>query len=300
MDTNRSMPRSHETRRGDGAHRPALDGWLSTALVVVAVGVLVAGLLPAFFGPRTEAGEKTDVGDAPAPHPDRVVVLELFTSQGCSSCPPADRLLSRLGRDPELGARVVPLSFHVDYWNRLGWRDPFSSPDWSERQARYVRALRARSAYTPQLVVDGERELVGSHEGRVRDAIRRSLGEPPVGRLEVQVGRPVDGELPVRVSAELLDGTPRHDLMLALFQTGLETDVPQGENAGRHLANDYVVRRLTRVTELSPESRRVEESVRLPVDPEWGAGDLGVAAFLQSPQDLAIGAAAVERAGAGG
>jgi len=282
-------------------NRNAFDGWLSTALVAGAVAVMVASLVPVFLGPRTDAGERAGEGDAPPPHPDRVVVLELFTSQGCSSCPPADRLLSRLGRDPELGERVVPLSLHVDYWNRLGWRDPFSAPEWSDRQERYARALRARSVYTPQLVVDGKQEMVGSNEGLVRDAIRRSLAEPPVGRLAVAVGRPEAGTLPVRVTAELGDGSDgrAHDLMLALFQTGLETDVPRGENAGRHLANDYVVRRLTRVAELSPETPRVEESLRLPVDPEWGAGDLGVAAFLQNPKKLSIGAAAVGRAGAG-
>lgn len=293
MDSNRNIQGS------DGAHRPALDGWLSTALVVAAVAVMVASLVPVFLGPRTEAGERAAEGDAPSPHPDRVVVLELFTSQGCSSCPPADRLLSRLGRDPELGERVVPLSLHVDYWNRLGWRDPYSAPEWSERQERYARALRARSVYTPQLVVDGKREMVGSNEGLVRDAIRRSLAEPPVGRLAVEVGRPEAGELPVRVTAELGDRSDgrAHDLMLAVFQTGLETDVPRGENVGRHLANDYVVRRLTRVAELGPETPRVEESLRVPVDPEWGTGDLGVAAFLQSSKKLTIGAAAVGRAG---
>jgi hypothetical protein len=288
------------------AHRSALDGWLSTALVIGAVGLMGVTLAPVFLSPRSAAGERAAstgdaTGEAPPAHPDRVVVLELFTSQGCSSCPPADRLLSRLGRDPELGERVAPLSFHVDYWNRLGWRDPFSSPEWSERQERYARALRARSVYTPQLVVDGKREMVGSNEGLVLDAIHHSLAEPPVGRLAVEVGAPEDGALPVSVTAELEDGAghaPPLDLMLALFQTGLETEVPRGENAGRHLANDYVVRRLTRVTELSPETPRVEQSLRLPVDPEWGAGDLGVAAFLQNPKKLTIGAAAVGRVAA--
>lgn len=266
-----------------------LDRVLSFGLLAFAAVAVLATLIPFTPASRTEADEPG------SPHPERMVVVELFTSQGCSSCPPADRLLRRLGSDPQLDGWVVPLSFHVDYWNRLGWRDPFSSPQWTERQERYVRALRARSLYTPQMVVNGEREMVGSSENRVRDAIRRSLAEPPVGSVEVEAGRPDGGALPVSVSAELEDGPP-HDLMLALFEIGLETDVRRGENAGRHLANDYVVRRLTRVAGLDAGTPRVEESVRIPVEPEWGGGELGVAAFLQHPTRLTIGAAAVGRA----
>src|SRR5216117_2013020 len=83
------------------------------------------------------------------------VVVELFTSQGCFSCPPADHIVSDIAHDQSLLGRVIPLTFHVDYWDRLGWRDPFSSPEWSRRQYVYVRALRANSAYTPQVVVGG-------------------------------------------------------------------------------------------------------------------------------------------------
>src|SRR5262245_4669569 len=89
------------------------------------------------------------------------VVLELYTSQGCSSCPPADALLSELAREREVP--VIALAYHVDYWNRLGWRDPFSSRDWSARQGQYVRVMKLDSAYTPQLVINGSRQVVGSN-----------------------------------------------------------------------------------------------------------------------------------------
>jgi len=283
------------------SQKPSFDRWLSAGLVVAAALIMLGSLGAVLSGPRTQADEQSAPGPA---HPERRVVVELFTSQGCSSCPPADRLLSRLGSDPELASRVVPLSFHVDYWNRLGWRDPFSSPAWTERQERYVRALRARSLYTPQMVVNGEREMVGSSEDRVRDAIRRSLAEPPVGSLAVRLGEPGGDravELPVTVTAELdtlrrhgRDVSP-HDIVLALFQTDLETDVPRGENAGRHLANDYVVRRLSRVARLTRESPRYEQTLRLPLDPDWRGSRLGVAALLQDPKTLAIGGAAVAR-----
>lgn len=279
----------------------AFDRWGSLSLVAVAVLVAVGSLGASLLGlspmsPRTEGEER---GTSVSVHPERLVVVELFTSQGCSSCPPADRVLSRLGSDPELADRVVPLSFHVDYWNRLGWRDPFSSPAWTQRQERYVRALRARSLYTPQMVVNGEREMVGSSETRVRDAIRRSLAEPPVGQLQVRLGdgQPEGGagELPVTVIAELSTEPRPHDLVLVLFQTGLETDVPRGENAGRHLANDYVVRRLSRVARLTPDEPRFEDTLHLPLDANWEPGSFGVAAWLQDPKTLAIGGAAVAR-----
>jgi len=92
------------------------------------------------------------------------VVVELFTSQGCSSCPPADRLLSKLSRDPRLAGRVIPLAFHVDYWDYIGWRDPFASPRWSQRQKDYARVFRSNRIYTPQLVVSGSTEGVGSQD----------------------------------------------------------------------------------------------------------------------------------------
>jgi hypothetical protein len=94
---------------------------------------------------------------APAPEASPIII-ELFTSQGCSSCPPADRLLKRLAGDP----RVIPLSFHVDYWNYIGWTDPFSSKRWSERQQGYARAFRSNRIYTPQLVVSGRTGASGS------------------------------------------------------------------------------------------------------------------------------------------
>ncbi|HUF18267.1 MAG TPA: DUF1223 domain-containing protein, partial [Thermoanaerobaculia bacterium] len=103
------------------------------------------------------------------------VVLELFTSQGCSSCPPADRLLTALGTERFAGGTVIPLAWHVDYWNRLGWSDPFSSAQWSARQREYARVMRSSQVYTPQLILNGRSQLVGSSERAVRTEIARQL-----------------------------------------------------------------------------------------------------------------------------
>src|SRR3954467_1004983 len=111
----------------------------------------------------------------PRPPAEGPVVLELFTSQGCSSCPPAERLLSKLAAAGTLGDRTVaPLAFHVDYWNDLGWADPFSLPAWTERQHQYARALGGNRVYTPELVVGGATGMVGSDASAVRQAIQRA------------------------------------------------------------------------------------------------------------------------------
>src|ERR1700758_1874902 len=104
-----------------------------------------------------------------------VVIVELFTSEGCSSCPPADQLLKKLSEEqPIHGAQVVALEEHVDYWNHLGWRDPFSDVEFSRRQEQYSGVFRNDGVYTPQMIVDGQVEFTGSREGRAREAIERS------------------------------------------------------------------------------------------------------------------------------
>jgi hypothetical protein len=233
------------------------------AFAVVAIVVTVAVALLA--QPRR-------LGNAP-------VVVELFTSQGCSSCPPADDLLRRIAADPELRARVIPLAFHVDYWNHLGWRDPFSQAAWSQRQGDYVRAMRLSGAYTPQIVVNGSRQMVGSATGVVYEAIEQESSRAPVGRITLRR----DGANVV-IRAE----SPRGgvDVMLVVFEDGAVTKVAKGENRGRTLADDRIVRRLERVATLDGHGV-VEERVPLTLGPREG-----VAAFLQERATKRIVAAA--------
>src|SRR5947209_6278424 len=139
--------------------------------------LLIAVLLSAI---SCQAGEPLAQRLGPAP-----VVVELFTSQGCSSCPPADALLSDLAHDASLRGRVIPLAFHVDYWDRLGWRDPFSSAEWSRRQYFYVRALSVASAYTPQIVVNGAQQFVGSDRAALEEALVAMSHRKPTGDVQV-------------------------------------------------------------------------------------------------------------------
>jgi hypothetical protein len=233
---------------------------------------------------------------------DRVAVVELFTSQGCSSCPPADRLLSKLAHDAKYQGKVIPLSFHVDYWNSIGWTDPFSSSRWSQRQQAYAgRVFHSNRIYTPQVVVNGRSECVGNSEGEVLGRINDALAAEPAGQVSLALDPPTpDGHLRVKVGAKLARavGSGNLDLWVAIYQSNLSTEVKAGENASRLLRNDRVVRRLEKAFTL-PATAGSEKSgeVVLGIDKRWKTDDLGVAAFLQDPTTLAIQGAAAREVG---
>jgi hypothetical protein len=223
---------------------------------------------------------------------DHAVVVELFTSQGCSSCPPADRVLSELGAQQSSG--VIPLSFHVDYWNHDGWTDPFSRHDWTERQSAYARLLGLQQVYTPEAVVNGRTEMVGSDANRLRSAIAaaaKRAGASISIRLELaksKVTVTADVDRP-----EILRGR-KLDVMMAVFETNLVTSVGRGENSGRTLRNDYVVRSLRRAGTLAAGGANpANQTATLSLEDGWKRTELGVVAFVQDPASLEIlGAAA--------
>lgn len=170
-------------------------------------------------------------------HVDQPAVVELFTSQGCSTCPTADRLVGDLSER----ADVIALSLHVNYWDYIGWTDPFGSARHTERQQAYVRRLNARYVYTPQIVVDGREQMVGTHTEEVKDAIvrARERGKPLTPRFTVSPGEP---GMDVVIPAARTGGTAT--VWLAFYNEKLTTAVPRGENAGRTLATYNVVREL--------------------------------------------------------
>ncbi|HXL59659.1 MAG TPA: DUF1223 domain-containing protein [Mycobacterium sp.] len=226
------------------------------------------------------------------------VVLELFTSQGCSTCPPADRLLSELGRGGSAGA-VIPLAFHVDYWDRLGWTDPFDSPRWSQRQQSYAHALSGDRLATPQLVIDGRGECVGSKRDEVLRKIAEARAQPPAAAVDVVIGDPGRGgarsRLRVKVAVRVLQQTSSRDLDLwvALTQSGLVTEVKGGENATATLRDDFVVRRLEKAfTVRGRAGEQRTKELDLALNPSWPLADLAVAAFVQDPSSLVIVGAA--------
>ncbi|MEZ4360836.1 MAG: DUF1223 domain-containing protein [Kofleriaceae bacterium] len=236
--------------------------------------ILACALAAACTSARSEPTSSA-AGSAAVP-PTGPVVIELFTSQGCSSCPPADRLMSRLVADGKLAGRpVIPLSFHVDYWNYLGWADPFSTAEWTQRQRTYAAALSERGVYTPQAVVAGRAHAVGSR----RDQLAKLIAETPT-TTALPVETTWSGEsVQVRVPAGAPAGA---ELWLAVWQNGLRTAVKRGENRGEALRNDHVVRRLARLSDGAA-------TVRL--DPSWK--DLGGVVFAQRTADRAVIAAGV-------
>lgn len=168
-------------------------------------------------------------------------VVELFTSEGCSSCPPADEVLAGLARRRAGGDAVLTLGFHVDYWDHLGWPDPAGSAAWTRRQTAYARALGSRGLYTPQAVVGGRRELVGSDARRLRRAVDEALRAPG---LPVRAAARLDGGA-VHVAPEVLvEPPPGCVVVAALVQPRLRSVVTRGENAGRTLDHVDVVRGL--------------------------------------------------------
>lgn len=177
----------------------------------------------------------------PAIAAERPVVVELFTSQGCSSCPPADALLSTLADRPE----VLALAFHVDYWNRLGWTDPFSGPWATARQTAYAAQMGSSQIYTPQAVIDGRSDVVGSDRAAMESAIAAARSEPAVTVVLTTSGSglqvAVDPTAPTDAVLWLIGFDDRHD-----------TPVRRGENAGRTLVDRNVVRSLTRLDGWSP------------------------------------------------
>lgn len=162
-----------------------------------------------------------------------VVLVELFTSQGCSSCPPADAVLARLAGEPH----VIVLSEHVDYWDYLGWKDPYSSAQFSERQGAYARRFVLRGPYTPQMVVDGQYEFVGSDEGQARRTIARA---GKTKKIDI-TSRSGEGRLHIAAPAG-----SNGELWIAEVRREGSALATRGENAGRHLRHVAIVKRLTR------------------------------------------------------
>jgi len=214
------------------------------------------------------------------------VVVELFTSEGCSSCPPADKVLKILHeKQPIAGVEIIALSEHVDYWNRLGWEDPFSSAQFTERQQRYSAGWPLR-IYTPQMVIDGTVERLGSDGKAIVEALRAAKTSE-----KAPVAIELDGDR-VAVTVGELPRPRNARVWLALVEDGLSTDVARGENKGRTLEHVGVVRRLVEIGEIR-RGRRFETTAPLESDPAWGVDR--VAVFVQEIDSRQVVGAAQAR-----
>ena len=253
--------------------------------------ISVIGLITLALGARTLfAGERAGFSQTGAASEDTPVVLELFTSEGCSSCPPADELLSRLGA---LTTGVIPLAYHVDYWDSLGWSDPFSSSQWTMRQVEYVRAMQLSGSYTPQIVVNGRWQCIGSDPNLIERAIATARATLPPGVVTVRATPPAAGshKLYVSVSAHIVRtaGDKSLIVVVAIYENGLMAKIDGGENSGHRIRYDYTVRKIIPAFELRPTAgSALENELSVDLDPSWKIDHLGVAAFIQDESSLAI------------
>jgi len=215
-------------------------------------------------------------------------LVELFTSEGCSSSPPADDLLAEIVA--EFRARNQPvfaLAFHVDYWNSLGWEDPFSTSAYSERQRRYAQVSDSRLVYTPQMIVNGKQEFVGSSRAKAYRSIKSALAQP--AQITLTLGKSKTSHdrflaLDYEVSQALTDAV----LHIALVEQGIVQQVPRGENAGRTLRHENVVRVLKTVS----LNKTLQGQVLLPIPSSIVLENSSVIGYVQDSTTMRVLAAA--------
>jgi hypothetical protein len=246
-------------------------------------GVSYALLVLAAFsiGPTTGMAATCSVQS-----PDHTVALvELYTSEGCSSCPPADRWLNNLRSRGISPNHAVPLALHVDYWNGLGWHDPFSQRLFSHRQERLATVNHLNAVYTPQVVLQGRDQRLWYDSSTFQQRLALINHEPALARITLTLTPVNANQLNVRGSAKL---APAYNaagtgLYVALYQNNLVTKVPRGENAGKTLRHNFVVRKLIGPLPLEHAASKFSETFAL--KPDWHPGDLGITAFVQNTDD---------------
>lgn len=256
---------------------------LLTSILVIAA-VLMFGFV---FHKKANA-------QASAPAGSRTpVIVELFTSEGCSSCPPADQLLAKLEQNqPIQNAEIIALEEHVDYWNNLGWTDPFSSESSTARQYVYAEALGNGNAYTPQMVVDGRDEFVGSRERVARGTIEQAASRKKADVGVTAGGLGPDGAKVFRIKAGALSNSTPGDtpeVWMAITETGLHSDVKRGENAGEDLHHAAVVREMRKIGVADGSgdtSFSAEKTVNL--DRNWKPENTRLVVFVQEKNSKRI------------
>ncbi|MEO6547874.1 MAG: DUF1223 domain-containing protein [Ferruginibacter sp.] len=220
-----------------------------------------------------------------APSFTPVVLVELFTSQGCSSCPSAERLLNKtLEESKKTGKPVLALSFHVDYWNRLGWNDPFSDKQFSDRQKMYANQFGLNSVYTPQAVVNGQQEFVGSDEQKLRSSIKTSLTENAIAGFKT-INAEILKDHSAKVTYTLEGDYSGCNINVALVSLSENTAVKRGENSGAMLTGKNIVRQFI------SKAATAQGEASFNVSPSPMESNRGLVAFIQNRRDGKIAGA---------
>jgi hypothetical protein len=251
-------------------------------------------LQPLLAGRRDTQTENKNQSTEKASADAHLILVELFTSEGCSSCPPADALLQKMdASQPVPGAQLIVLSEHVDYWDHDGWKDPNSSPALTQRQEDYVHALRLDTAYTPQIIVDGTGLL---RPGDAQQFIKLFQGAAATPKIPVRIGDVnVDaGVLHARIEAEGSSDKRNADVYVAVALDHVESQVLHGENGGRHLTHVAVVVQLTKIGKLQ-KGKSFDETIHLKLKPGTDPKNLRIVAFVQEPGPGRLLGAALRR-----
>ena len=247
----------------------------------VIIFAVVAAIIPSGFQTQEHQSDviiSTETNSAKSP-----VLVELFTSEGCSSCPPADRLLTMLDKEQPLdGVEVITLGFHVDYWDDGGWRDRFSSYDYTRRQQVYARHFGLNASYTPQAVVDGAIETVGSNRAAVRDAIASRMTEP-----KAAISAEIVGDR-MRIDLSGIPSQRGSTVYIAVAESGLVSDVKRGENAGSQLAHVSVVRAVRPVGKIEAGQIDARFDAPLPTNNGWKTANLRYVVLVQENESLRV------------
>jgi hypothetical protein len=242
-----------------------------------------------------QASEPTSITNTRTP-----LLVELFTSEGCSTCPPADAFLQKLDRQPIAGEEIIVLSEHVDYWNHIGWKDPYSSRFYSDRQNAYAKRFGLDSVYTPQIVVDGTAEFVGSDQTLADKAFAKELGKPKIvmrlSSVAIGAANLVQAHLETDALPESF-GVYAADVYVAVALNRAESKVARGENAGRTLTHVAVVRSMVKVGTLR-QGQVFAQDVRLKLDLGTDVHNLRLIAFVQEPNQGRVIGAAMQSVGA--
>ncbi len=237
--------------------------------------MITAGLLFLLFFSNNGYSQQ----QKPAPN-NGFAVVELFTSEGCSSCPAAEAVLAQLNK--EHLQNVYVMEFHVDYWNYIGWKDVFSSSEYTKRQQQYAGLLGLSSTYTPQAIVNGKNELVGSDKKKLRSLVKTSLQKAPGNTIGLAASAKA-GNIAIAYSVANTSGQL---LNIALVQKSAETDVRRGENSGRKLKHINIVRELKTIA----AKEKGEINIALPKG--LSAGDRFIIAYTQGKDTWNVSGAA--------
>ena len=263
----------------------------SAVSIAGCAGLFLGLVMPAAPAAAGQVDDKTATANTSSRKP---ILLELFTSEGCSSCPPADIYLQTLDTSqPIAGAQLIVLSEHVTYWDHDGWKDPNSSSALTDRQSSYEDALGVKAEYTPQVIVDGNEELPLGEQQKMKDFLQKAAAIPKVpvriGEVTVDAGNPT--VLRARIETDANFEKHGADIYVALALDQVESQVLRGENGGRHLVHVAVVQEITKVGKL-PKGKSFAGDVQLKLKPGVDPKNVRLVVFAQeSGPGKVVGAA---------